>query len=59
MHHWAIPEEYFKKAKGAKQGTLDDSFKKIMAKMLKEFQKEALLDAIVKLIVCDDQVSIY
>lgn len=46
-----------KDAKGKKQTTLDNSLAKMPALQRKEFTKEGAVDAVVRLIVLDDQVS--
>jgi hypothetical protein len=59
----AIPQPIWKAinaekdAKGKKQTTLDDSLVKMLALQQKEFTKEGAVDAVVRLIVLDDQVS--
>ena len=59
-----IPQPIWKamnaeKEKGKQQATLDESFAKMPALLRKEFSKQAAVDAVMRLIVLDDQVSTF
>ena len=57
-HHWAIPQKLWKKMEATRaataQTTLDSIFQRVSGPT--EFLKEYLLEAIIQLIACDDQV---